>query len=66
VEAMRTELSKLGEKPLHFSAHNDHRIVMALAPLSFLFGPATFDYPEVVKKSYPNYWEDVSFLPVKR
>ena len=66
VEAMQTELWKLGEKPLHFCAHNDHRIVMALAPLSFLFGPATFDYPEVVKKSYPNYWEDVSFLPVKR
>ena len=66
VEAMQTELAKLGNHPLRFSAHNDHRIVMALAPLSMLVGPITFDHPEVVDKSYPGFWEDAAFLPVKR
>ncbi len=66
VEAMQTELAKLGNRPVHFCAHNDHRIVMALAPLSILVGPVGFDYPEVVEKSYPNYWKDASFLTFYR
>ena len=65
VEAMQTELAKLGNSPLHFCAHNDHRVVMALAPLALLYGLVTFDHPEVVEKSYPNFWNDTSFLPVK-
>ena len=66
VRAMQTELAKLSNDPLHFCAHNDHRIVMALAPLALLYGPVTFDHSEVVEKSYPNYWIDASFLPVNR
>ena len=66
VEAIQTELAKLADGTIRFSAHNDHRIVMALAPLSMLVGPVTFDHPEVVKKSYPGFWNDASFLPVKR
>ncbi len=62
VEAMRAELSKLGQQPLRFCAHNDHRIAMALAPLSMLFGPVAFDHPEVVEKSYPHFWDDARFL----
>ena len=65
VEAMQSELAKLGHRPLRFSAHNDHRIVMALAPLALLFGEVVFDHPEVVKKSYPNFWKDASFLSVR-
>ena len=64
VEAMRTELAKLGNSPLHFCAHNDHRIVMALAPLAMRYGTVTFDHPEVVGKSYPDFWKDVPFLPI--
>ena len=66
VEAMQTELAKLDSCPIRFSAHNDHRIVMALAPLSMLVGPVFIDHPEVVKKSYPGFWKDASFLAVKR
>lgn len=62
VEAMQKELAKLGDIPIRFFAHNDHRIVMALAPLSMLFGPVSFDHPEVVEKSYPGFWKDVSFF----
>ena len=51
VGAMQAELSKLGSRPLRFCSHNDHRIVMALAPLALLYGPISFDHPEVVEKS---------------
>ena len=65
VVAMREELEKLNNGSVRFCAHNDHRIVMALAPLSMLVGPVVFDHPEVVEKSYPGFWDDVSFLPVQ-
>lgn len=64
VEAMQQELAKLGEPETHFCAHGDHRIVMALAPLSMLVGPVAFDHPEVVAKSYPSFWNDTSFLHI--
>lgn len=64
VESMQMELSRLNNRPVRFCAHNDHRIVMALAPLSMLVGPVSFDHPEVVMKSYPNYWKETSFLRV--
>ena len=64
VEAVQTELKKIGQHPLRFCAHNDHRVVMALAPLSMLFSTVSFDHPEVVEKSYPSFWKDASFLPV--
>jgi 3-phosphoshikimate 1-carboxyvinyltransferase len=66
VETMRLELAKLVKNPIRFSAHNDHRIVMALAPLSMRFGTVSFDHPEVVEKSYPKFWEDAAFLPIER
>ncbi len=62
VEAMQQELAKLGEPEIRFCAHNDHRIVMALAPLAMLVGPVAFDHPEAVEKSYPNFWKDAAFL----
>ena len=66
VEAMQQELAKLGSHPIRFCAHGDHRIVMALAPLSLLVGDIGFDHPEVVEKSYPTFWRDASFLPILR
>ena len=66
VVAMQTELAKLGNQQLHFCAHNDHRIVMALAPLALLYGSLTFDTPEVVAKSYPHFWSDASFLCLQK
>lgn len=38
--------------------YNDHRMAMAFAPLSLLY-PITIENPEVVIKSYPNFWEDL-------
>lgn len=42
-----------------FSAHNDHRIAMALAPVSAYLPGITIDGCEAVSKSYPEYWEQL-------
>ena len=44
--------------------HNDHRIVMALAVISTLFG-AEIDGAEAVTKSYPEFFEDLKSLQVR-
>ncbi len=38
------------------ASREDHRVAMSLAPLSLLM-PITIDAPEVVAKSYPDFWE---------
>ncbi|MBQ8958923.1 MAG: 3-phosphoshikimate 1-carboxyvinyltransferase [Bacteroidales bacterium] len=48
--------------PLWFNSHDDHRVVMALAPLAMKIGAVAFDHPEVVGKSYPSFWSDARFL----
>jgi 3-phosphoshikimate 1-carboxyvinyltransferase len=41
------------------SAHNDHRIAMALAVAAiYADGDVTLDRPDVVEKSYPGFWGD--------
>lgn len=89
VEAMKTELSKVGvslsklppqfnkrrpettyylqegkaawTQPPNFHCWGDHRIAMALSAFSAL-GAVGVDQPEVVSKSYPNFWIDWSNL----
>lgn len=40
----------------------DHRMAMAFAPLALIFGLLDIKNPEVVAKSYPNYWEDLGIF----
>lgn len=48
-----------GGVPLH--GHNDHRIVMALSVLSSIAEkPVTIDDAEAVRKSYPDFFRDLS------
>ena len=47
--------------PVSFRSFMDHRIVMALNLFS-AFVPVSFDYPEVVSKSYPSFWEQVAAI----
>lgn len=42
-----------------FEVFDDHRIAMSLAPLA-LVSPIIIKNPEVVKKSYPTFWEHLS------
>ena len=39
--------------------YNDHRMAMAFAPLSLIVGSFQINNPEVVSKSYPDYWKDL-------
>jgi 3-phosphoshikimate 1-carboxyvinyltransferase len=39
--------------------YNDHRMAMAFAPLALL-GEIQINNPEVVKKSYPGFWDDMT------
>lgn len=41
-----------------FETYNDHRMAMAFAPLSLL-GSVEVQDPNVISKSYPNYWKDL-------
>jgi len=37
----------------------DHRMAMAFAPVALTLGKIIINEPQVVSKSYPNYWEDL-------
>lgn len=39
--------------------YDDHRMAMAFAPLSIKLGRIGINHPEVVSKSYPNFWQDM-------
>lgn len=41
-----------------FKTWSDHRMAMSLAALSII-SPISIQHPEVVNKSYPNFWEDM-------
>lgn len=43
------------------ATYGDHRMAMAFSALSFL-GPIRIEKPEVVEKSYPNFWNDLKTL----
>ncbi len=44
-----------------FETWSDHRMAMSLAALSMI-SPISIQNPEVVNKSYPNFWEDMKLL----
>ncbi len=46
------------KKDILINTYNDHRMAMCMAPLS-VFYDLTIENPEVVKKSYPGYWQQV-------
>jgi 3-phosphoshikimate 1-carboxyvinyltransferase len=48
----------------HASIHtyDDHRMAMAFAPLALMLGKLSIEEPEVVSKSYPEFWKDLEKL----
>lgn len=58
------ELSWDGErcKPdadIIIKTYEDHRMAMAFAPASMVFPGLKIDNPQVVRKSYPHFWDDL-------
>lgn len=48
----------------HFETYNDHRMAMAFAPLSMVLEQVKITDPDVVEKSYPNYWDELGKLGI--
>ncbi len=46
------------ENPV-IDTYEDHRMAMAFAPVSMILKKIIINEPNVVSKSYPNYWEDL-------
>lgn len=49
---------------LSFNTYLDHRMAMAFAPLAAV-ADVTIENPDVVRKSYPRFWEDIKGLGFK-
>ncbi|PKQ61052.1 3-phosphoshikimate 1-carboxyvinyltransferase [Labilibaculum filiforme] len=55
---------KTEEENIVIETYHDHRMAMAFAPIALVRPNIVIDSPDVVKKSYPNFWEqlkDVGF-----
>ena len=63
LDSMRCEgyPEKLQIKKPFFDSLEDHRVAMSLAPVSLKF-PITICRPEVVEKSYPEFWDHFAQL----
>ena len=51
------------DRPI-ISTYEDHRMAMAFAPCAYRFPGLTIENPEVVSKSYPNFWQELSNFAV--
>ncbi len=47
------------KREVSVKTYNDHRIALCLAPLAMKSGVITIEDADVVKKSYPDYWDDL-------
>jgi 3-phosphoshikimate 1-carboxyvinyltransferase len=66
IEPTEGQLAWIGEKcdkalSISISTYEDHRMAMAFAPVA-LKTPIVIEHPEVVSKSYPNFWNDFDKL----
>jgi 3-phosphoshikimate 1-carboxyvinyltransferase len=52
--------TRLAGRPV-FQTYEDHRMAMAFAPLGLLT-PVVIEEPQVVRKSYPRYWENLAAM----
>lgn len=60
INALQNISMSSDDNPVVFDSHDDHRVAMALAPLSLKIGTVEIENAEAVSKSYPNFWDDLS------
>ena len=58
-KAVENELKELNTSKI-IDTYKDHRMAMSFAPLSLKYGKITIKNSEVVSKSYPDFWQDLS------
>ncbi len=60
-ETYRLDCSKRFEpEEVTVKTYDDHRMAMAFAPLALIFKSIKIEEPEVVEKSYPEFWQHLS------
>lgn len=60
-EIYRLDCSKrFSPEKLSIKTYDDHRMAMAFAPLALVFDTIEIEEPEVVEKSYPEFWQHLS------
>jgi len=47
------------KEDIEIETYNDHRMALAFSPLALKLGEIKIKNPDVVNKSYPEYWEDI-------
>ncbi|HVA98664.1 MAG TPA: 3-phosphoshikimate 1-carboxyvinyltransferase [Bacteroidia bacterium] len=45
-----------------FATYEDHRMAMAFSAFAFVYDKIKIEHPEVVIKSYPNFWNDLKAM----
>ena len=50
------------DKKIVIETYHDHRMAMAFAPIALVRPEIEIDSPDVVKKSYPNFWDQLKEL----
>jgi len=53
------------ESKLRFGVHNDHRMAMSLAPLVLEYDQLVIEDAEVVEKSFPEFWSQLSVTGIE-
>ncbi len=54
--------NKTQHSNLTFNTYDDHRLAMCLAPLVLKYNSIIIENPDVVNKSYPEFWDDFKKL----
>ncbi len=52
------KVKKVSKKEISISTFEDHRMVMAFAPIAITGIPIIIENPSLTSKSYPSYWDD--------
>ncbi|MBN8702138.1 MAG: 3-phosphoshikimate 1-carboxyvinyltransferase [Bacteroidetes bacterium] len=61
IDSRKPEIAEL----VSIHVYDDHRMAMSFAVLVFVMGSIRIENPEVVKKSYPNFWIDLRSVGVE-
>ncbi len=56
------QAGKINKDIILIETYKDHRMAMAFAPLAMLNNNINIQEPEVVAKSYPDFWQDLAVL----
>lgn len=58
-DGKRRQLTEADLRSVAIDTYDDHRMAMAFAPCALKMGKLTINHPEVVSKSYPQFWSDL-------